>query len=243
VTSGRRRQAVILAGGKGTRLRPFTTTLPKPLVPVGDHPIIEIVLRQLKHFGFADVVISTGHLAGLIEAYCGDGRRWGMKIRYVHEERPLGTSGALKLIRGLQPHFLTINGDILTTLDFGRLFARHVGSGAAATIGVCARESPVDFGVLTLDGEDTLVRYDEKPSYRYLVSMGVNAFDRRALELVRRGESLGIPDLIDRVMASGTRVAGFRNKAEWLDIGRPTDYELAQEIFSSPRRRARYLRK
>ena len=241
--TSRRRQAVILAGGKGTRLRPFTTTLPKPLVPVGDHPIIAIVLRQLKHFGFGDVVISTGHLAELIEAYCGDGRRWGLRIRYVREDKPLGTSGALKLIRGLQPHFLTINGDILTTLDYAELFDRHRGSGAAATIGVCARQSPVDFGVLTLDDGDTLIRYDEKPSYRYLVSMGVNAFDRRALEHVRRGEALGIPDLIGRIMASGGRVAGYRNTAEWLDIGRPTDYELAQEIFSSPRRRARYLRR
>jgi len=242
VTVRRGRQAVILAGGKGTRLRPFTATLPKPLVPVGDHPIIEIVLRQLRHFGFRDVVISTGHLAELIEAYCGDGRRWGMSIRYVREDKPLGTAGALKLVRRLQPHFLTVNGDLLTTLDFGRLFEQHRRSGAAATIGVCERRTLVDFGVLQLDADDDVQGYVEKPSYRYLVSMGVNVFDRNCLSLIRAGEAVGIPDFVARILAGGGRVAGFRNSADWLDIGRPSDYELAQDIFASPRRRARYLR-
>lgn len=237
-----RRQAVILAGGKGTRLRPFTATLPKPLVPVGDHPIIEIVLRQLKHFGFTDVVISTGHLAELIAAYCGNGRRWGLRIRYVREDKPLGTSGSLKMIRGLQPTFLTINGDVLTTLDFGALYESHRRRGAAATVGVCERVSPIDFGVIELDGRDALSGYTEKPSHRYLVSMGVNVFDRRVLRHIRSGEFLGIPDLIRRVLAAEGRVYGFRNKAEWLDIGRPDDYAAAQEIFAEPRRRARYLR-
>lgn len=242
VTPRAGRQAIILAGGKGTRLRPFTATLPKPLVPVGDQPIIEIVLRQLRHFGFTDVVISTGHLAELIEAFCGDGKRWGMRVRYVREDRPLGTSGALKLISRLQPDFLTINGDVLTTLHFAQLFEHHRRSGAAATIGVCERSTPVDFGVLELDKAGLVRGYVEKPSYRHLVSMGVNVFSRRALSLIGAGEALGIPDFITRILAAGGRVAGFRNKAEWLDIGRPTDYEQAQELFASPRRRARYLR-
>lgn len=236
------RQAVILAGGKGTRLRPFTATLPKPLVPVGDHPIIEIVLRQLRHFGFTDVVISTGHLAGLIEAYCGDGKRWGMKIRYVREEKPLGTSGALKLIRGLKPRFLTVNGDLLTTLNFRALYDSHRESRAEATVAVCERRTMVDFGVIELDETDRLASYTEKPSYRYLVSMGVNVFNRKTLELIARDETLGIPDLIGRIRAAGGAVRGYRNRAEWLDIGRPEDYETAQDIFTSPRRRARYLR-
>ncbi len=235
-------QAVILAGGKGTRLRPFTATLPKPLVPVGDYPVIEIVLRQLRHFGFTDVVISTGHLAGLIEAYCGDGKRWGMKIRYVREEKPLGTSGALKLIRGLKPHFLTINGDLLTTLNYRALYDAHRKSRAAATVAVCERKTTVDFGVIDLDAQDRLAAYTEKPSYRYLVSMGVNVFDRKTLELIARDETLGIPDLISRIRAAGDTVRGFRNKAEWLDIGRPEDYQTAQDLFSDPRKRAKYLR-
>ncbi|MFI5363275.1 MAG: sugar phosphate nucleotidyltransferase [Elusimicrobiota bacterium] len=236
-----RRQAVILAGGKGTRLRPFTATLPKPLVPVGDYPIIEVVLRQLKHFGFTDIIISTGHLAELIQAYCGDGRRWGVKIRYVREDKPLGTSGALKLIRGLQPRFLTINGDLLTTLDFGKLYEYHKANGADAAIAVCERSSKIDFGVIELDTQNRLRTYTEKPSQNYLISMGVNIFDRRVLRHIKSGEALGIPELMLRIKAAGGKVVGFRNKADWLDIGRPEDYESVQDLFATPRGRARYL--
>jgi NDP-sugar pyrophosphorylase family protein len=236
------KQAVILAGGKGTRLRPFTATLPKPLVPVGDYPIIEIVLRQLKHFGFTDVVISTGHLAELIEAYCGDGRRWGVKIRYVREDKPLSTAGALKLIRGLQPRFLTINGDLLTALDFGKLYEYHRTRKADAVIAVTERRWKIDFGVIELDGDGRLRSYTEKPSYPYLVSMGVNVFDRRVLRHIKPGEALGIPELMQRIKADGGAVLGLRNTADWLDIGRPEDYEAVQELFSTPRGRARYLR-
>jgi NDP-sugar pyrophosphorylase family protein len=216
--------------------------LPKPLVPVGDYPIIEIVLRQLKHFGFTDIVISTGHLAELIEAYCGNGKRWGVKIRYVREDKPLSTAGALKLIRGLAPRFLTINGDLLTSLDFGKLYESHRDSGADATIAVCERLWKIDFGVIDLDAEDRLCAYTEKPSHRYLVSMGVNVFDRGVLRHIKTGESLGIPELMQRIKAANGSVRGFRNKAHWLDIGRPEDYETVQELFATPRGRARYLR-
>jgi len=236
------RQAIILAGGKGTRLRPFTATFPKPLVPVGDHPIIEIVLRQLKHFGFTDIVVSTGHLAELIQAFCGDGRRWGVKIRYVREDRPLSTAGALKLVRGLRPRFLAVNGDLLTTLDFGALFEHQRRAGADAAVAVCERRSQIDFGVIELDAEDRLRAYTEKPSHRYLVSMGANVFDRRVLRHIARGEALGIPELILRITSANGTVSGFRSKAEWLDIGRPADYETAQDLFASRRTSARYLR-
>ncbi|MDE2040048.1 MAG: NTP transferase domain-containing protein [Elusimicrobia bacterium] len=236
-------QAVILAGGKGTRLRPFTATLPKPLVPVGDYPIIELVVRQLRRHGFRDIIVSTGHLAGLIEAYCGDGRRWGVKLRYVRESSPLSTAGALKLVRGLRSDFLTINGDILTTLDFRKLHRFHVRRKAAATVAVCRRRRTLDFGVIGLDSEDRLVSYDEKPSFDYLVSMGVNVFDRRALRHIGDGEALGIPELIARLRASGQTVLGFRGKADWLDIGRPDDYEAAQALLARPGALARYLRR
>jgi NDP-sugar pyrophosphorylase family protein len=212
------------------------------LVPVGDYPIIEVVLRQLKHFGFTDIVISTGHLAELIGAYCGDGRRWGVKIRYVREDKPLSTAGALKLIRGLQPRFLTINGDLLTTLDFGKLYEHHRRTGADALIAVCERRWKIDFGVIDLDEQDRLRSYTEKPSYPYLVSMGVNVFDRRVLSHIKPGEALGIPELMRRIKAGGGLVKGFRHKAEWLDIGRPEDYEAVQDLFATPRGRARYLR-
>jgi NDP-sugar pyrophosphorylase family protein len=235
-------QAVILAGGKGTRLWPLTTSLPKPLVPVGDSPIIDIVLRQLKAHGFREIIISTGHLAELIEAYCGNGRRWGLKIRYVREEKPLSTAGALKLIRGLDKDFLTINGDVLTTLDFRKLLAYHRRKKASATVAVCERETLVSFGVIGMDGDGLIQSYTEKPSYRYLVSMGVNVFSRRALEFIGRDEFLGIPELINRLRAAGRAVAGYNSAAEWLDIGRPEDYQAAQALLASPKTRRRYVR-
>lgn len=234
-------QAVILAGGKGTRLRPFTTSLPKPLVPVGDHPIIEVVLRQLKHFNFKEAIISTGHLSELIEAYCGDGRKWGLKIRYVREDKPLSTAGALKLISGLKTDFLTINGDILTTLDYRKLVDFHKRKKALATLAVCERQTTVDFGVIGLDEDSVVQSYAEKPSHRYLVSMGVNVFSTDALRHIKKGEALGIPDLISRIRASGLLVAGYSNKAQWLDIGRPDDYEAAQALLSDPQKRRLYL--
>lgn len=234
-------QAVILAGGKGTRLKPFTTALPKPLVPVDDYPIIEIILRQMKHHGFTEIVISTGHLAELIEAYCGNGKKWGLKIRYAREDQPLSTAGALNAIGGLKPNFLTINGDVLTTLDYRRLFQHHLKSKAIATVGVCERRTLVNFGVIGLDASDCIQSYTEKPSYRYLVSMGVNAFHRDILHYIAKAEFLGMPELIQRVRQAGERVCGYRSAAEWLDIGRPEDYQTAQELFASSKR-SMYLR-
>lgn len=230
-------QAVILAGGKGTRLRPLTTSLPKPLVPVGDHPILEILLRQLKRTGFRDVVISTGHLAELITAYCGDGRRWGLRVRYVREEKPLHTAGALRLIRNLAPHFLVVNGDILTDLDFGALYRWHVKKGGWATLSACPRRSVVDYGVLVTGANDALAEYIEKPASSYLVSMGVNVFSRKAVGLIEPGEAVGIPDFALRIKAAGKGVYCRRFEGRWLDIGRPDDYEAAQDIFEREGRR------
>lgn len=235
-------QAVILAGGKGTRLRPFTTSLPKPLVPVGDLPIIEIVLRQLRRFGFREVIISTGHLAELIQAYCGDGRQWKLKIRYSRERTPLSTAGALKLIDGLERRFLAINGDVLTTLNFRDLYDYHRQTRATATLGVCQRVTEVNFGVIGLDSDDKVASYTEKPAYRYLVSQGVSVFDRGVLDHIAPGEFLGIPELISRIRGAGKLVMGYKNKAQWLDIGRPEDYQTAQDIFASSSRRSRYLK-
>lgn len=225
-------QAVILAGGQGTRLRPYTTALPKPLVPVGGLPILEILLRQLKRRGCTEAVLAVGHLAGLIRAYCGRGRQWGLRIRYHNETRPLGTAGALRAIRGLRPRFLVLNGDILTDLDFRALHRHHERSGAWATLGAVRRESRVDYGVLELARDGSLARYIEKPRLPYLVSMGINVLERRAVSLIRPGEALGIPDLAARIMASGGTVACYRARCRWLDIGRPEDYEAASALFA-----------
>lgn len=233
-------QAVILAGGKGTRLRPLTTALPKPLVPVGERPIIEVVLRQLKNRGFKDVIVSVGHLAELIEAYCGDGRRWGLRVRYAREAKPLSTAGALRGVKGLEPHFLTINGDVLTTLDFKALYDTHRKTKADATVAVCERSTTVSFGVVELGKDSRITGWNEKPTLRYQVSMGVNVFSRASLKLLKPGQPLGIPEFLTRIREDGGRVLGYKSKAEWLDIGRPEDYEAAQALFDSPRGRAKY---
>lgn len=224
-------QAVILAGGKGTRLRPYTTSLPKPLVPLGDYPILEIILRQLARQGFSDVVVSTGHLAELIEAYCGTGRKWGLRIRYAREKKPLSTAGGLRAIKGLKPHFLVINGDILTDLDFRKLYRFHLEEKSWATLAVTPRESKVDYGVVELGPAASLERYIEKPALPYLVSMGINVFDRRAVGHIRPGEPIGIPDFVLRLKEKKKKVVCFSASSSWLDIGRPDDYQTAQDLF------------
>lgn len=230
-------QAIILAGGKGTRLRPYTATFPKPLVPLGEKPIVEIVVRQLKKAGFEDIVISTGHLSELIEAYFGDGKKHGVRIRYVKEEKPLNTAGALALINDLDEDFLVMNGDILTTLDYSRMFRFHKEKKAAATIAVHERAHKVDYGVITAAKDGTLENYVEKPSNSYLVSMGINILNRRAVSHIKKGEALGMPDLLLRLKEKKETVMCFREDCRWLDIGRPDDYELAQkEMEEHPER-------
>jgi NDP-sugar pyrophosphorylase family protein len=226
-------QAILLAGGKGTRLRPYTTSFPKPLVPIGDYPIIELIIRQLAHAGINDIIISTGHLAGLIEAYCGDGWRWGVKIRYVREDKPLNTAGGLKLVDGLDDYFLVMNGDVLTTLDYQWLIQQHLQQNAAATIAVHHRESQIDFGVVKVTADGSLDEYIEKPVYQFLVSMGINVLTRSVRDLIRKDEAIGMPDLLLRIKANRDRVYCVKPDCSWLDIGRPDDYERAQEMFAA----------
>jgi NDP-sugar pyrophosphorylase family protein len=226
-------QAVLLAGGKGTRLKPYTISFPKPLVPLGEYPIIEVIIRQLHKAGINEIIISTGHLAGLIEAYCGDGSKWGVKIRYVREDKPLNTAGALKLVQGLEDHFLVMNGDILTNLDYRTLIKQHLDKKAAATVAVRTRESKIDFGVVDHDAEGFLTHYTEKPVYKFLVSMGVYVMSKAVLDLIAVDEAIGMPDLLLRIKAKGGKVFCMQTECSWLDIGRVDDYENAQETFAS----------
>jgi len=226
-------QAVILAGGRGTRLKPYTISFPKPLVPIGDYPILEIIIRQLAGAGFKRVTISTGHLAELIEAYFGDGSRWGVDIEYVREYVPLNTAGALKLLKDCEDNFLVMNGDVLTTLDYGALVALHAEKGVKATIAVKARESKIDFGVLKIDESGFLSEYIEKPVYNFSVSMGVYVLSKAAIGYINEGEPLGMPDLLLRLKQAGDKVYCHRSDCYWLDIGRLDDYEKAQEEFET----------
>jgi NDP-sugar pyrophosphorylase family protein len=225
------------------RLRPYTTVLPKPLMPVGDRPILDVIVRQLARQGFERLTIVTGHLAELIEAFFGDGERFGIPIDYFREEEPLGTVGALSLLGGLDEDFLVMNGDVLTDLPFGRFHEEHVRGGAAATIAAHRREVQVSLGVLKFDdGEDgdLLTGYVEKPTYRYEVSMGVYAFSPRVLPLIEPGERLDFPDLVLRLLEAGEQVRARRSEGDyWLDIGRHDDYETAMDEFE--RMRDRFL--
>jgi len=232
-------RVVILAGGRGTRLRPYATSFPKPLMPVGDLPILEIVLRQLKYYGFQHITLAVNHLAELIRTFCGDGRKWGLELSYCLEEKPLGTAGALGLVEQRTDPLLVMNGDLLTTLDYGALVDAHIASGAAATIGIFPRQVPIDFGVVQLDGQGHLAAYTEKPRLEYLVSMGVNVLGGTALELIPRGQHLDMPTLMLQLKAAGHVVGTYRAECEWLDIGRPDDYEQATERFEQAR--AKYL--
>jgi NDP-mannose synthase len=234
-------RAVILAGGLGMRLRPYTAVLPKPLMPVGDRPVLDVVVRQLRHHGFGHQTIAVGHLAELIEAFLRDGREYGVHIDYHREREPLGTAGALATVEGLSEPFLVMNGDVITDLDYRALLDHHRASGAAATIATITRDVQVSLGVLHFDeGDgrgDRLTSYEEKPRYEFEASMGVYAFHPRALEHLTAGERLDFPDLIRRLLAAGEDVRAFRSDCYWLDIGRHEDYEQAQEEFERMRHR------
>ena len=235
-------RAVILAGGKGQRLRPYTTVLPKPLMPIGDMPILEVVLRQLAAAGFTRVTMAVGHLGELLQAFFGDGKRLGLAIDYSFEARPLGTVGPLTLIPSLRAEreFLVMNGDVLTTLDYSRLIARHRESGAAVTIATYRREVRIDFGVIESDSQSNLLTgYVEKPSFDYRVSMGIYCFDAKVLDGLQPDTYCDFPDLIQRLLAAGQRVASYPFDGYWLDMGRPDDYATAIDEFEL--RRAEFL--
>jgi NDP-sugar pyrophosphorylase family protein len=236
-------QAILLAGGKGTRLRPFTHVFPKPLMPLGDAepmPIIEVVLRQLARFGFRDVAVITGYLTELTEAFCGDGRKFGTRLTYHRELTPLGTAGGLTLVPRPAEPVLVINGDILTTLDFAAMFAFHRAGGAAATIASYPRSVKIDFGVLEFGADPhVLTGYREKPEFSFQVSMGVYILDPVAWDFLAPGQPLPMPELLETMRGAGHAVHCFRQDCYWLDIGRHDDYATANDIFEA--RRASFL--
>ena len=223
-------KAVILAGGLGTRLKPYTTVFPKPLMPIGESPILEIIVKQLKAKGFNEITLAVGHLSELIMAFFNNGSKYGLKIEYSKEEKKLGTAGGLGLLKNkLEDDFLVMNGDVLTGLDFSEFLEFHKETGSIATIALNRRHVDIDFGVVELDENRALIGYIEKPKIDYLVSMGVYAFNERILEFIPSHEYLDIPDLMKRLLSEGEKVNGFIHDGYWLDIGRPGDYIKANE--------------
>ena len=234
-------RAVVLAGGQGTRLRPYTTVLPKPLMPVGDRPILDIVVRQLRNAGFERITMSTGYLAELIEVFFRDGDSYDISIDYFREQEPLGTVGSLSMIDGLDGgDFLVMNGDVLTDIDYAALLKEHTSSGAAATIATKTRDVQIQLGVLVFgDSEDRskLTGYLEKPAVRYEASMGIYCFAPRVLAHIEKGQALDFPDLVLKLIAAGEEVRAYPTDGYWLDIGRHDDYEAAQAEFEELRAR------
>jgi NDP-mannose synthase len=228
-------RAVLLVGGKGSRLAPFTATFPKPLMPLGEVPILEVLMRQLLRSGVTRVTLSLGHLGELVQAYLTHRTQLSeqFSLDYVWEDSPLGTAGALALVEGLDETFLAMNGDVLTDLDFGALVDAHRASGAALTIAAHQQAVPIDLGVLVTDEDGRLTDYIEKPTHHFNVSMGVYVYEPRALELITPGERMDFPDLVLALLAAGEHVQAYANDASWLDIGRPDDYARAQELFAT----------
>jgi NDP-sugar pyrophosphorylase family protein len=226
-------QAIILAGGKGTRLKPYTTVFPKPLVPVGDIPILEIVIRQLKYYGFKKVTMAVGHLAELIEAFFGDGSKWGLEITYSREDKPLGTAGPIALVDDLEDNFLIMNGDLLTTVDFKHVMEEHKKKKSLATISIYQKKIRIELGILALDAKNALTDYIEKPTMTYPVSMGIYAFNKRILDYIPKGQHLDFPDLIKTLIAKKEAIHGYLFDGKWLDIGREDDYLSAIDEFNT----------
>jgi NDP-mannose synthase len=226
-------KAIILAGGKGTRLSPYTASFPKPLVPLGDVPVLEILIRRLLDYGITDITLSLGHLAELIQAYLQH-RHCLMDrctIRCVVEQEPTGTAGSLALIPALDRTFLVMNGDLLTDINFHSLIAFHREQKAVLTIAVYRREVKIDLGVIELNGGYTVARYLEKPTSSHNVSMGIYVYEPCVLSYIEPNRYLDFPDLVMKLLRAGERVCAFSSNCQWLDIGRPDDYARAQELF------------
>ena len=223
-------KAVILAGGKGTRLKPYTTIIPKPLVPLGDRAILEILIGRLKKYGITNLTLCVNHLSNLIIAYFGNGKKWGVNIKYSLEHEFLSTVAPIKLIKNLPENFLVMNGDLLTDLDFKELYNYHLENKSLITVATYKRTAKIDFGVIEIDkNKNIAVGFKEKPEYELNVSMGVYVFNKKILNFVPDGQPFGFDDLMQVLIAKNKNIKVYPYDGYWLDIGRPEDYEKANE--------------
>ena len=232
-------KAVVLAGGKGTRLAPYTRIIPKPMMPIGDKAILEIMLHQMHKAGIDEVILTVGHLAGLMRAYFQDGSHLGIHIQYSIEDHPLGTAGPLGLIDDLNETFMVCNGDVLTTLNMGELIDFHKQNQGVATIASHQRQVHIDLGVIQINGDHTIVGYQEKPTVEYLVSMGIYIFEPTVMQYIQKGQYLDFPDLIKILITDKKKVVAFPFNGYWEDLGRADDYEQANIDFE--RMRSQFL--
>ncbi len=221
------KRAIILAGGKGTRLKPYTISLPKSLVPIGETPILEIIIQQLRKSGFDHITITVNHFAEMIQAFFGDGKKWDIKIDYSLEEKPLSTMGPLSLINDLPDNFLIMNGDILTNLDFNVFYNNHIKRGSNFTIGSYKRFDKVEYGVLHKNEKSELIKFEEKPTNEYLVSMGIYMMNKNNLKYIPKNTFFGFDHLMNTLIENNILPSIYEFDGYWLDIGRPDDYEKA----------------
>lgn len=230
-------KAVILAGGKGTRLAPYTTILPKPLVPIGDFPILEVIIRQLIYYGFTEVTLMVGYLSELIKTYFihHPSLTKKIKISYINEETPTGTAGSLAWLEDINDTFLVMNGDILTNLNYLEIINFHKKNQNQLTIAIHNKKVKIDLGVLELSHEGTVSGYTEKPEFDYQVSMGIYIYEPGVLKEIKKGEYLDFPTLVLKLLEKKQKVMGYKNDALWLDIGRKEDFEAAASEFEKNR--------
>ena len=223
------KRAIILAGGKGTRLLPYTSSIPKPMVTINDKPILEIILNRLKKYGFKEIIITVNHLANVISDYFGDGSKFGLKIIYSLENKPLSTMGPLKLIENLPKNFIIMNGDVLTDLDISSFFNSHLNKKNIFTISSYSRIQKNNFGVLKIDKNNYLSEFKEKPTYELNVSIGIYAANKKILDYIPNDIPFGFDDLMMVLLNNNEKVYVKKFNGYWLDIGRPDDYIKASE--------------
>ncbi len=224
-------KVIIQAGGKGSRLYPYTKVLPKPLMPVGGMPILEIVIRQLAAQGFRDLTISIGYLGEMIRLCCGDGSKWGVRISYVAEEHPLGTIGPVKLVPGLNKPFMVMNGDLLTDLNFAELLRWHQSGSAPLSIATYQKPVNVSLGVLDTNEDGMVVGFREKPTLHFPCSMGVYVMNPELLSLIPEDAPFGFDQLMYRMLAQNVPARSYDFRGTWMDIGRPEDFHDACDLF------------
>ena len=222
------KRAIIMAGGKGKRLRPYTLVLPKPLMPVGEFPILEIVIKQLSNYGFKHITLAVNHQASIIKAFFGNGEKWSIKIDYFNEENPLGTMGSIKGIKDLPENFLIMNGDVLTNLNFNIFYNNHIRNKSIFTISASKRIQKIDYGVLNINDKNVLNGFQEKPEINYLVSMGIYMANREIVNYIPY-DFFGFDNLMHLFLEEKKNVIVDAFDGYWLDIGRPSDYEKAIE--------------
>lgn len=223
-------RAVILAGGLGTRLKPYTISMPKPLVPINDMPVLEIIIMQLKNYGFSHITLAVNHLSNLITDFFGDGSKWNLKIDYIHESKPLSTMGPLSLLDDLPDKFLVMNGDVISDLNYRDFLEYHSLGDSIFSISSFIRKEKIDYGVLDV-ADNRLLNFKEKPEYEFKVSMGIYACSKEVLSYIPQNMFYGFDNLMNAFISADVKVNVITHEGYWLDIGRPSDYLKAIDDY------------